>query len=146
MSLLKSKKKVKKAKSSKPAAEKTDAAPADGAKAEKKPVPKKPKSKKDKKGKKAATKVKGEKKSRKPRGNNKMSAIAAAAVVFEKNGNKPLSALQLIEAMTKKGLWKTPGGKTPDRTLNSALLREIAENGKKSRFVKADRGLYQLRG
>lgn len=138
MSLLKSKKAKKKVKK-----EKATAAPA----ATKDENPSKPaKSKKDKKAKKGDKKSSGDKKTRKPRGNNKMSCIAAAEAVLKKKGNKPMSALQLIEGMTKAGLWKTPGGKTPDRTLNSALLREIAENGKKSKFVKVDRGQYQLRG
>lgn len=151
MSLLKKKsgkkKKVVKAPQVEKSADGTTPA-AEGSEAPAKPA----KSKKVKK-----AKVKGEKKSAKPKkakGEKKprvkregeLSAIEAAEQVFHKNGNKPLSAKGLIEAMEKKGLWKSPGGKTPDRSLNSSLIREIAANGKKSKFIKVDRGQYQLRG
>ena len=47
--------------------------------------------------------------------------------------------------MAAKGYWKSPGGKTPDRTLYSAIAREILKKGKESRFKKAEKGKFALR-
>jgi hypothetical protein len=48
----------------------------------------------------------------------------------------------LVEAMAAKGLWKSPGGKTPHATLYAAIVREITVKGKESRFKKVDRGQF----
>jgi hypothetical protein len=53
-----------------------------------------------------------------------------------------MNSKQMIEAMAAKGLWTSPGGKTPHATLYSAIIREIATKGKDSRFVKKDRGQF----
>jgi hypothetical protein len=37
------------------------------------------------------------------------------------------------------------GGKAPDRTLYSAIAREILKKGKESRFKKAEKGKFTLR-
>jgi HB1, ASXL, restriction endonuclease HTH domain len=71
----------------------------------------------------------------------KLSAIDAAAQVLA-SSKEPLTAKEMIEAMAAKGLWTSPGGKTPWATLYSALIREIALKGKDSRFVKAERGKF----
>jgi hypothetical protein len=47
--------------------------------------------------------------------------------------------------MAAKGYWKSPGGKTPERTLYSAIAREILKKGKASRFKKAEKGKFALR-
>ena len=73
----------------------------------------------------------------------KPSALDAAATLL-KSVKAPMTTRELIEAMAAKGLWKSPGGKTPDRTLYSALIREIGTKGKKSRFKKADGGKFAL--
>ena len=73
----------------------------------------------------------------------KSSALAAAATLL-KAAKEPMTTRELIEAMAAKGLWKSPGGKTPDRTLYSALTREIGTKGKESRFKKADGGKFAL--
>jgi hypothetical protein len=52
----------------------------------------------------------------------------------------------MIEAMAAKGLWTSPGGKTPHATLYSAILREIDTKGKAARFKKADRGHFAANG
>src|SRR6188508_2254143 len=65
----------------------------------------------------------------------KMSAIDAAAKLLTAS-SEPMNCKALIEAMAKKGLWTSPGGKTPHATLYSAILREIATNGKEARFKK----------
>ena len=94
----------------------------------------------------APAKAKGVKKAtkaKKPAKDKKLSAIDAAAKVLAE-AKEPMNAKQLIEAMATKGLWTTPGGKTPHATLYSAILREIQVKGKDSRFVKADRGTFKI--
>ena len=73
----------------------------------------------------------------------KLSAINAAAKVLGET-KKALNCKGLVEAMADKGYWKSPGGQTPDRTLYSAILREINNKGKHARFKKADRGQFAL--
>jgi hypothetical protein len=50
----------------------------------------------------------------------------------------------MIEAMTAQGLWTSPGGKTPHATLYAAIITEIRNKGKQSRFVKMDRGHFAV--
>lgn len=71
----------------------------------------------------------------------KVSAIDAAAQVLA-GEKEPMNAKQMIEAMAAKGLWTSPGGKTPHATLYSAILREINEKGKDARFKKTERGRF----
>lgn len=71
----------------------------------------------------------------------KMSALDAAAKVLADAG-EPMNAKALIEAMAKKGLWTSPGGKTPHATLFAAILREINTKGKEARFTKASKGHF----
>jgi hypothetical protein len=75
----------------------------------------------------------------------KVSAIDAAAQILA-GANEPMNAKQMIEAMTAKGLWTSPGGKTPHATLYSAILREINEKGNESRFKKTERGRFAANG
>jgi hypothetical protein len=71
----------------------------------------------------------------------KVSALDAAAQVLAVAG-EPMNTRQMIEAMAAKKLWTSPGGKTPRATLYSAILREINEKGKDSRFTKTERGKF----
>jgi HB1, ASXL, restriction endonuclease HTH domain len=80
------------------------------------------------------------KKAKEPK-EKKLSAIDAAAQVVAAN-KEPMSAKEMIEAMATKGLWTSPGGKTPHATLYSAIIREIALKGKAARFVKTERGKF----
>ena len=48
----------------------------------------------------------------------------------------------VLAAMEAKGLWRSPGGKTPEATLYAAIIREIAAKGKAARFSKVERGLF----
>ncbi len=73
----------------------------------------------------------------------KLSALDAAAQVLAAS-KEPMNAKEMIEAMAAKGLWKSPGGKTPWATLYSAMTREVATKGKEARFKKADRGRFTL--
>lgn len=75
----------------------------------------------------------------------KLSALNAAAQVLKAAG-EPMSAGQMIEAMTEKGLWSSPNGKTPAATLYAAVIREIAKKGSDSRFRKTDRGQFAFNG
>ncbi len=73
----------------------------------------------------------------------KLSAIDAAAKLLG-GTNKSMNCKELIEAMASKGLWTSPGGKTPAATLYSALLREISAKGKDARFKKTERGKFAV--
>ncbi len=71
----------------------------------------------------------------------KLSALDAAAQVLAAS-KEPMNAKGMIEAMAAKGLWTSPGGKTPHATLYSAILREVNTKGKDARFKKTDRGHF----
>lgn len=86
--------------------------------------------------KRSATKKKAEKKA---------SAIDAAAKLLA-HATEPMTTKEMIDAMAAKGLWTSPGGKTPDRTLYSAILREIVTKGKDARFKKTERGKFAAKG
>jgi hypothetical protein len=53
-----------------------------------------------------------------------------------------MNSKELVEAMTAKGYWTSPGGKTPHATLHAAISREIKTKGKESRFAKAGPGKF----
>ncbi len=99
------------------------AAPAKGGKKEKAPKAEKPA------------------KTPKPAKPKRMSALDAAAQVIA-GSKEPMRANDMIAAMEANGLWKSPGGKTPEATLYAAIIREIAAKGKDARFAKHDRGLF----
>ena len=92
---------------------------------------------------KATKSTKAKSKANEPK-DKKLSAIDAAAQVLTAS-KEPLNAKELIEAMAAKGLWTSPGGKTPWATLYSALIREIALKGKEARFVKTERGKFAVK-
>jgi hypothetical protein len=74
----------------------------------------------------------------------KLSQIEAAINVLAKAG-EPMNCKAMVEAMTKQGLWASPGGATPDATLYSSILRDLRK-GKDARFKKTDRGHFTLAG
>jgi hypothetical protein len=80
----------------------------------------------------------------KPDGSAKRLSALDAAVLVLRELDQPLNAKQMVEAMTDKGYWTSPGGKTPHATLFSAIQREIAMKGTGSRFAKGDRGKFVL--
>jgi len=71
----------------------------------------------------------------------KVSALDAAAKVLATTG-EPMTTKAMIEAMTERGLWTSPGGKTPQATLYAAILREVATKGAKARFRKTAPGHF----
>ncbi|MEW4451988.1 winged helix-turn-helix domain-containing protein [Bremerella sp. JC817] len=75
----------------------------------------------------------------------RLSALDAAAKVLAES-KEPLNAKQMIDAMTEKKYWSSPGGKTPHATLYSAILREINTKGKDARFKKIERGKFTTNG
>jgi hypothetical protein len=75
----------------------------------------------------------------------KLSALDAAAQVLA-TSKEPMNAKEMIDAMAAKGLWKSPGGRTPHATLYSAILREIGTRGKEARFKTTDRGHFAANG
>ena len=74
----------------------------------------------------------------------KVSCLDAAARVLAEAG-EPLNAKQMIEAITTKGYWTSPAGKTPHATLYSAIIREISVKGNEARFQKTERGKFAAR-
>lgn len=70
-----------------------------------------------------------------------LSALDAAAKLLSET-KEALTTKQMVEQMAAKGLWKSPGGKTPHATLYSAILREINVKGSDSRFKKTERGKF----
>jgi hypothetical protein len=74
----------------------------------------------------------------------KVSALDAAARVLGAAGG-PLNCQEMIQQMAAKGYWTSPGGKTPQATLYSAIVREMHTKGDQSRFQKAERGKFTLR-
>jgi len=77
-------------------------------------------------------------------GKTSLSQLDAAAKVLGEV-TEPMTTKEMVEAMTTKGYWSSPGGKTPHATLYSAILRELQSKGETSRFIKTDRGHFKLR-
>ena len=50
----------------------------------------------------------------------------------------------MIEEAKASGLWTPTGGKTPEQTLYSAIIREIKDKGGASRFRKDGRGRFSF--
>ena len=88
-------------------------------------------------------KAKGEKAPKTPKAPKpkRVSALDAAAQVLAAS-EVPMRAKEMIAAMEAKGLWTSPGGKTPEATLYAAIIREIAAKGTASRFKKHERGVF----
>jgi hypothetical protein len=67
-------------------------------------------------------------------------AYAAAKVLADSGA--AMNCQELIKVMAEKGLWTSPGGKTPASTLYSAILRELQTRGSEARFKKTERGKF----
>ena len=86
-------------------------------------------------------KVKTPAKSSKPKKEKRLSGLDAAARVL-KDSKEPMNAQAIVAAMASKGLWCSPGGKTPHATIYAAMVREINLKGRDARFVTKDRGMF----
>ncbi len=75
---------------------------------------------------------------------NTMSALDAAAKVLAET-KKAMTAKEMIEAMSAKNYWRSPGGATPHSTLYAAIARERKVKGKDARFKKTGPGKFALR-
>ncbi len=73
---------------------------------------------------------------------SKMSMLDAAVEVL-KDASRPMSAKEMIAAMEKANLWKSPNGSTPWNSLVSAIAREISKK-ENPRFRKAAPGKFEL--
>ncbi len=71
----------------------------------------------------------------------KVGCLDAAAKVLGES-EQAMTCKEMIDAMAAKGYWTSPGGKTPQATLYSAILREITTEGKDARFTKTERGKF----
>jgi hypothetical protein len=69
------------------------------------------------------------------------SALAAAALILSET-KTAMNCTQMIEAMTAKGYWTSPNGKTPASTLYAAIVRHIAIQGDEARFQKTGKGTF----
>lgn len=69
----------------------------------------------------------------------KLSQIDAALKVLAEHGGS-MNCKEMVDAMSAKGYWTSPGGATPHATLYSAILRQIQKKGAASRFAKAEKG------
>jgi hypothetical protein len=56
-----------------------------------------------------------------------------------------MSCQEMIGAMAAQGYWTSSGGRTPDATLYSAIVRELATKGDQARFAKVGRGRFAYR-
>lgn len=74
----------------------------------------------------------------------RVSALDAAAQVLAEAPAEGLGAKELITELKTRGLWSSPGGKTPSATLYAAMLREINAKGGQARFRKVGRGRFVL--
>lgn len=72
------------------------------------------------------------------------SALQSAAIVLADAPAGGMSAKAVVEAMAEKGLWSSPGGKTPEATVYAGMLREIGRKGQAARFCKVGRGRFAL--
>ena len=73
----------------------------------------------------------------------KLSQITAAERVLADAG-EPMTCQAMVEAMSAKGLWTSPAGKTPAATLYASLLRLIRAKGDQAKFQKVARGRFTL--
>jgi hypothetical protein len=81
---------------------------------------------------------------KKTKGPKKPSLLDLAAEVLAKAG-KPMGCKEIVEAVLAGGKWTTKG-RTPAATLYSAVIREIADRSRGSRFKKVERGQFAATG
>jgi len=92
---------------------------------------------------KRSTKTTAKKANSKKPATKKMSQLDAAVKVLE-DASEPMNCKAMVEAMAKKKLWQSPGGKTPEATLYASILRDL-KKGKDARFKKVNRGQFTLK-
>jgi len=83
------------------------------------------------------------KRGRKAKPKAKRTSLLDVAAEVLGEADEPMNAKAIIEKVLATGRWQTKGA-TPEATLYSALIREIAKKGGDSRFEKVERGTFQL--
>jgi hypothetical protein len=78
-----------------------------------------------------------------PDGKAKRLSVLEAACRILREAGRPMTVKEILALAEAKGYWTSPGGKTPDRTLYAAILREIAAKGTEARFRKVERGRFE---
>lgn len=76
-----------------------------------------------------------------PTPTKRMSVLGAAAKVLAASEVLPRSR-EMIAEMEAKGQCRSPGGKTPEATLDAVIIRAIAAPGTAARFRKHERGVF----
>jgi hypothetical protein len=107
------------------------------------PAKKEPTTKSDRVDAAAKTVGKAVAKAKNPNAEKEPSALEAAARVLSE-AKQLMTTCEIIDAIAAKGYWKTPAGKSPDRTLYSAFAREILKKGRDSRFKKVEKGKFAI--
>ena len=74
---------------------------------------------------------------RSPRG---IGLLTAAANLLAENG-LTMNCNSIVQTLDEKGIWRSPGGKTPWATLHTAIATEM-KKGSQSRIVRKDKGQY----
>jgi hypothetical protein len=72
----------------------------------------------------------------------KRAGVLDAAALVLADADRPLRAKEIVDIIVARGLWSSPGGKTPEATLYAAIIREVAAKGDDARFRKVERGLF----
>jgi len=75
-----------------------------------------------------------------------MSLLDAAAHLLSLGTGDPMRCKDIVDLAVARGLWTPRDGKTPANTLYAAISREIKTKGDASRFAKAERGKFTLKG
>jgi len=73
-----------------------------------------------------------------------MSLLDAAAHILSLGTGEAVRCKDIVDQVVARGLWAPGEGKTLDRKLYAAILREIQKKGGKARFRKAERGKFTL--
>ena len=72
-------------------------------------------------------------------------SLLTLAVEIMRTRGAPLGTGEIVREAMTSGRWAPrQGGKTPERTLYSAILREIATKGNAARFRKTARGKFAV--
>lgn len=74
----------------------------------------------------------------------KKPSMVEAALQVLSGAKEPMSCKDLVQAMTTRGLWSSPNGKTPANTLYSSFLRLIQNQGKAAPIRKAEKGTFEI--
>jgi hypothetical protein len=75
---------------------------------------------------------------------NKFTLIEAAILIMQ-GCERPLSCGEIVSLALETKIWSPKnGGRTPANTLYSSILRKIKNKGKESRFIKVEKGKFEL--